>query len=350
MPNKDAVCLSVDSRMLCPALFVACSVISAAPGKDRSFDVVIVTPAGGLTDQHHAFARERGIIFDDSLDDAATQAISIQQTRLSPAALARLLLPQHFLHRYQKLLCLDADLAIHGDVSVLFDLDMPKHSVAAVPAGRVWLNQPDHKRTSALNHFAELGMTLPYRYFNAGVMLISPQKWCEDQVGDRAIAFIRNNPQLCYLLDEDGLNAVLDGDVLDISTTWNYRPESYVRGQPLPMVMHYAGPNKPWRRFGKHKRVFEHRDAYRLYEQFFRDTPWADWLSSQWTVSDFIGSLRHEVTAAYNLLTNKDPLSDQARRAAYEDELAQYHRVIRYADIEQKLVEPAATGTGSRRA
>lgn len=346
MPDSTAVCLSVDGRMLYPAFFVACSVISAVADKGREFDVVVVAPAGDLTAEHRYFAKARGIILDDSLDAAELSTVYIQQDRFSPAALVRLLLPRHFRDRYRRLIYLDADLTIHGDISVLFDLDMLGKSVAAVPAGRVLLNLPDPERTWVMNHFAELGMTPPYRYFNAGVMLIDPQTWCANQIGERTIAFIKANPELCYLLDEDGLNAVLDGDVLDISPTWNTRPEAFMRGEALPMIMHYAGPNKPWKRFRKFKRLFEHRDAYRLYEEFFRDTPWPDWLSSQWTVGDLIGSLRHEVTAAWNKWTCKDPLHDPVRQAAYETELAHYNTVTWYADVEQKLVEPAATGTG----
>jgi lipopolysaccharide biosynthesis glycosyltransferase len=348
MPNRDVVCLSVDGRMLCPALFVACSVKSAAAGKGRAFDVVIVAPAGDLTAEHRSFARSRGIVLDDSLDAAALSAIHVRQDRFSPANLVRLLLPSHFRDRYRRLIYLDADLTVHGDISVLFDLDMQGHAVAAVPAGRVLLNLPEAERTWIMNHFAELGMTPPYRYFNAGVMVIDPQTWCANRIGARTIAFIKANPELCYLLDEDGLNAVLDGDVLDISPTWNTRPEAFARGKPLPRIMHYAGPNKPWKRFRKFKRLFEHRDAYRLYEEFFRETPWSDWLSSQWTLGDLIGSLRHEVTAAWTRCTSKDPLRDPARRAAYEAELADYKAATRYADIEQKLVQAEQAWPGAK--
>ena len=243
---------------------------------------------------------------------------------------------------------LDADLTIHSDISLLFDLDMHGHAVAAVPAGRVLLNQPEAERIWVMNHFAELGMTPPYRYFNSGVMLIDPQEWCENEIGERTIAFVMANTELCYLLDEDGLNAVLDGDVLDISPTWNTRPETFARDHSLPKIMHYAGPNKPWKRFRKFKRLLEHRDAYKMYVEFLRDTPWPDWLSSQWNLGDLIGSLGHEVTVAWTKWTYTEPLRDPVRRAAYEAELANYQAVTQYADVMQNLVEPAVTRTGSR--
>jgi lipopolysaccharide biosynthesis glycosyltransferase len=273
MPDRVAVCLSVDGRMLCPGFFVACSVISACASKDQNFDIVVVAPADDLDNQHRAFAEARGIIIDDSIDAAELSALHIQQDRFSPATLVKLLLPRHFKDRYRKVLYLDADLTIHGDISALFDLDMQGKPVAGVPAGRVLLNLPEAQRRWATNHFAELGMTPPYRYFNTGVMLIDTQTWCAQQVGERAIAFMEANPELCHLADEDALNAVLDGDVLDISTTWNTRPETFVRGKAMPMIMHYAGPIKPWKRFRKFKRIFQYRDAYRLYEDFFETHP-----------------------------------------------------------------------------
>jgi lipopolysaccharide biosynthesis glycosyltransferase len=112
--------------------------------------------------------------------------------------------------------------------------------------------------------------------------------------------------------------------------------------------MHYAGPNKPWKRFRKFKRLFEHRDAYRLYEEFFRETPWSDWLSSQWTWADLLGSLRHEVTAACIKWTVKNPLRDPVRRAAYEAELTNYKATTRYADIEQNLFQAEQAWQGTK--
>ena len=146
MPDRSAVCLSVDGRMLCPGFFVACSVISACASKGRNFDVLLFAPAVDLTHEHRAFAEARGIIIDDSIDAAALSAIHIQQDRLSTATLVRLLLPQHLRDRYRKVLYLDADLTIHGDISALFDLDMQGKPVAAVPAGRVLLNLPESER------------------------------------------------------------------------------------------------------------------------------------------------------------------------------------------------------------
>ena len=103
--------------------------------------------------------------------------------------------------------------------------------------------------------------------------------------------------------------------------------------------MHYTGHNKPWRRFRKYKRVFEHLEAYCLYAEFLKDTPWPGWLSSQWSTEDLAGSLRHEVTTAIEWLLRKHPLADRSRRAAFDEEQRRYLEETLFADVEQGLVD-----------
>jgi len=337
--GRDAVCLCVDARMLIPAFFVACSVKRAAAAAGDEFDIVIVVPPGDLMPEHRSFAASRGIIVDDTLDTSAVGRIVVQQRRLSPATLVKLLLARHFLGRYRRIIYLDADLTIHGNVGTLFRLDMGDYPLAAVPAGRIWQDQPDAERDRTFAHFAALGMTFPYRYFNAGVLVIDPGNWCREKLDQRTVAFLRQHPDLCQLPDEDALNAVLDGELLELSPIWNISPKRFVRGQLNPIILHYTGHNKPWLRFRKYKRVFEHHEAYCLYAEFLKDTPWPDWLSSQWSTEDLAGSLRHEVSTAIEWLLRKHPLADRSRRAAFDEEQRRYFEKTLFVDVEQGLVD-----------
>src|SRR5690606_29239989 len=130
----------------------------------------------------------------------------------------------HLAGRYDRLLYLDCDLTIHGDVGALFSLDMSGYSLAAVPAGRISAGIEPSRLAAQLRHFGALGMTPPYRYFNAGVLLIDVVTWNRRGIGELALSFIRENPELCELPDEDALNAVLDGDFMELSPVWNIEP------------------------------------------------------------------------------------------------------------------------------
>ena len=324
--------------MFIPAFFVADAVRKKSAEAGSDFDVVVVVPPSDVTVEHRQFAAARGILIDDTMDIASIQGIAILQGRLSSATLVKLLLARHFRNHYHRILYLDADLTIHGDVGALFRLDMGDFAVAAVPSGRIWLDRPDADRELAHIHFQALGMTPPYRYFNVGVMLIDPGIWIREKVAERTIAFLKQNPGLCHLPDEDALNAVLDGHMRELSPIWNTRPERLQHSCPLPVIIHYAGINKPWRRFGEFKRLFEHRAAYRLYAEFIRDTPWPSWLRAQWTLGDLIGSVKHEVKVSVERLTRPSPLRDPARRAAFAEEMQRFNTETRFADVEQGIV------------
>jgi lipopolysaccharide biosynthesis glycosyltransferase len=326
--------MCVDARMLIPAFFVVWSVakLSASVG---DFEIVLLVPPGEITSDQAIYAAEHGIIVDDSLDLTSVKDIPILQDRLSTATLFKLLLATHFRERYRKILYLDADLTIHGDLAALFRLDMQEFAVAGCPTGRVWLNQPDQVREKAIDHFIALGMTEPYRYFNTGVLLIDTDNWARERLGERTLAFLRDNLQICQLPDEDALNAVVNGRLLEISPVWNLRIEHVPSPRIDPVIIHYAGIDKPWRRFD---RLFAFRDAYHLYEEFIAQTPWPGWLRSLWIMDDFVQCLKREAMTIVQRIWNPSPLRDPARRVAYEEERNHYYATMKFADVEQGIV------------
>jgi lipopolysaccharide biosynthesis glycosyltransferase len=334
MERRNAICMCVDAHMLIPAFFIAYSVSKASATRDE-FDIVLLVPPGNIGPDQAAYAAANGIIVDHSLDLASVEGIPILQDRLSPATLFKLLLARHFQTRYRRILYLDADLTIHGDVAMLFRLDLNDYAVAGCPAGRVWLNEPDRVREEAYSHCLALGMTSPYRFFNTGVMLIDPDRWVSEELGERAIAFLRDHADICPLPDEDALNAVLDGRLLEISPVWNLRTELVPSRHVLPAIIHYAGPDKPWRRVD---RLFAFRDAFHLYEEFIAQTPWPDWLRSLWIMDDVVDCLKREAVTAARRVWNPSPLRDPVRRAAFKEERENYYATTKFADVEQGIV------------
>ncbi len=336
---RYAVCLCADARMLIPALFVADGVRRAAsPG--ASFDVLIFVPPNDATDAHRAWAAEHHIALREDVDTSSVRDVPILQSRLSTATLMKLLLAEHLSGRYDKILYLDADLLIAGDVSALFRLDMGAHAVAAVPAGRLWVGVPDAEKSWRLGHMQALGMTPPYPYFNSGVLLIAVESWNRKQLTNRTLEFIRKHPDICLLPDEDALNGVLDGDILELSPIWNARPRSrfaFSMEEVLPVIVHYDGPLKPWIRFKKGKGLFQDLGAYRLYEDFIRNTPWAGWLRQQWTVRDFVHVSRREAKGLLRRLIGMRPAVSEAERQSHQAIVRQYYTQSRFADVEQGI-------------
>lgn len=342
MPKGNAVCLCTDRNMLIPALFVANAVQSLAARTPNRFDLIIVAEPSEVTDTHRKWMEERGILLCESLDTRRYDDIEIRDKRLSPATLAKLFLAQHFADRYEKILYLDADVTIHDDISAVFAVDTAEFPLAAVPSGRVWAGRSTADRKTTEDHFRALGMTTPYRFFNSGVLLIDVEKWNREDLGNRAVDFIRRNPDLCFLPDEHGLNGVLDGRLAELSPIWNMRPARHytenIQEIVRPVIVHHTGGDKPWRRYGYRKRLFPDRTAYRLYESFLKETPWPGWLDEQWSGRDLYKTIIWEVRRLTRALRGKSREPSGKQLIDYTDAFKRFCADYHFADIDQGVV------------
>lgn len=327
--------------MLIPALFVAGSIRSQSLCPDNRFDLIIFSEASELTDAHRLWMEQRGILFCDDMDMSDIRGAGNFHGRLSPATLMKLCLPGYLAEQYEKILYLDCDLTIHGDVTSIFSLETAPFALAAVPAGRIVAHLSKKACQKMEDHFRALGMTHPYRYFNTGVLYIDVARWNRENLGHRTLEFIRQNPDLCPLPDEDGLNAILDGNIAQLSPIWNTRPPPRWHKVPFgfasPVIIHHAGGLKPWRRFCQGKALFPDLTAYRLYEDFLRDSPWPKWLGEQWGWHDFYLNIRGEIVRILHRLTGtlEEPTAKQRRE--YIEALRQYHAEELFVDVEQSV-------------
>jgi lipopolysaccharide biosynthesis glycosyltransferase len=140
------------------------------------------------------------------------------------------------------------------------------------------------------------------------------------------------------LPDEDSLNAVLNGRLLELSPIWNAPPPSrrtLTRGGIRPVIVHYSGPFKPWMRFRKGKGLFQDIEAYRLYQEFLRDTPWAGWLRKQWTLRDLMQAVRQAAKRKLQMLAGTQPAVTEAEQQSRQATMRRYLAETRFADVEQ---------------
>jgi lipopolysaccharide biosynthesis glycosyltransferase len=342
-PARNAVCLCTDRNTLIPALFVADAVGSHAMRPGNGFDILVVAEPSEVTDVEREWMARRGIGLCDDLDMAPLRGVAKLQPRLSVATLVKLVLAGHFAARYDKILYLDVDLTIHDDVSALFALDTGEHAVAAVPGGRRWPCWMEAERAQFVEHVRKLGMTEPYRFINSGVLLIDVAKWNRDEVGARALDFIRRNAELCFLPDEHGLNAVLDGRQAELSPVWNMAPgvltKPAIRESAEPIVVHYIGPDKPWKRYGYGKRIARNLAAHRLYRDFLRDSPWQGWLDAQWTAQDFRKNILYELRLISRRIRGRSSALPSRRELRIDaEDFRNYCMETRFVDVDQGIV------------
>jgi lipopolysaccharide biosynthesis glycosyltransferase len=175
----------------------------------------------------------------------------------------RVLAPQLLPTNITKILYLDCDIIVRRSLKNLWNVDLCDHALAAVECS-FW--------DSTSDYFVPLPVGA--KYFNSGVLLVNLDYWRENDVCERTLAFVRNNPEKVNLYDQDALNAVLANRWVTLPATWNEQARSTI-GRPAlrdehildPAIVHFVSADKPW-----HWRCIHPLKAE--YHKYRRRTPW----------------------------------------------------------------------------
>jgi len=178
----------------------------------------------------------------------------------------RLYIPRIF-SSYRKVIYIDADMIIQHDIAELVDIDLQKKALGAVQdcvmigfrQEKVRSHPEGFEADIYLRHC--LGMRNPDGYFNSGVLVFSI---AEAERKDAQIDAIMSAGRSYWFPDQDILNMIYEGDVYYLDERWNVLngngdtetffkrlPEpvksTYFKSRKDPFLLHFAGPNKPWR-------------------------------------------------------------------------------------------------------
>ena len=85
-------------------------------------------------------------------------------------------------------------------------------------------------------------------YFNAGVMLIDLNKWRKQSIQKKLLINLGTYKETIYQWDQDVLNSLFNGDYIELSNEFNYKPDliQKITQEQEILFMHYAGSDKPW--------------------------------------------------------------------------------------------------------
>jgi lipopolysaccharide biosynthesis glycosyltransferase len=183
----------------------------------------------------------------------------------------RLLAPRLLPADINKILYLDSDIIVRRSLNDLWDTDLTDRALAAVPDYDPWA--PSTIWATCCEDAKGLGFPVGAKYFNSGVLLINLQFWRQNNVPERAIAFIRNNPQKVQYWDQDALNAILVNQWIELPGCWNAQSEAdwmptFMGTKPDPAIVHFS-TGKPW--YWSNTHPFKHE-----YGKYRFKTPW--WL------------------------------------------------------------------------
>ena len=176
-----------------------------------------------------------------------------------------------------RVIYLDSDILINGPLDELWAVDLKNYIIAAVSDAIV-------SATPSLR--VELGKKLNLaptsNYFNAGVLLIDLSRWRDARLGERALDFVINHPDLIPHWDQSALNHVVNGEFKELTKDWNFQTGHLrwavnrkctldsLREVSAAKIIHFVGFLKPWLYRTNHPMKW-------LYWEYLRETEWHDY-------------------------------------------------------------------------
>ena len=164
-----------------------------------------------------------------------------------------------------RVIYLDADVIVRGDLRALWEHDMQGHTLMAVrDEGVFTFNSP-----RCIRAYAMFGIAPDAPYFNAGVLLIDVVRWRQERMTERFLTHSKDYGKYSLLHDQDSLNVLFQGRWGQLDARWNVQAlvadslvtmpmsadqERYVKAlrqrldglEADAFIMHYNYRRKPW--------------------------------------------------------------------------------------------------------
>lgn len=166
--------------------------------------------------------------------------------QITRATYLRLMMLEVLSPAIQRVLYLDVDVIVNGDLRPLWNTDMGDHVCAAVVDPGV----------DADAFATQYELSKPGRYFNAGVLLFDLTKLRGKHFLEQAIAILEDPTVHLEFADQDALNIVLWNQWLPVDPCWNFQRkflyDDFAAWKSLnpktrePAIIHFTERYKPW--------------------------------------------------------------------------------------------------------
>lgn len=196
---------------------------------------------------------------------------------ISIAAYYRLIAADILPKNLDRILYLDCDMIINGNIKELYDHDINEYAFGAV-IDEAYFNNAKYER---------LYYDKKYSYINSGVILFNLSYWRENNLAQKCLEYISRNPDKVKFHDQDTLNAVLHKEMKLLPIKYNlqtgflltdytkyYKNEmpEILEATKSAVIIHFTGESKPWFKDSRHpyrKRFIHYKNislwkAYRL--------------------------------------------------------------------------------------
>jgi lipopolysaccharide biosynthesis glycosyltransferase len=185
---------------------------------------------------------------------------------VSPLTYSKLVASEVIPSHYERLLLLDSDLIVNGDLGSLLSHSLGSHAMGAVAD----FMMPEQSRD-------RLGLQNGHRYFNAGVLLIERNRWSDFNVMGKFTTLVSTPDTRLQYAEQDPLNIIFEKNYAELHGRWNHMlminlmgliPNDTLKGE-FPLILHYAGQIKPWHEYCP-------PEVQATYYRFASACPWID--------------------------------------------------------------------------
>lgn len=181
---------------------------------------------------------------------------------ISRAAYSRLLVGSLLPVEISRVLYLDCDLVVVGDISEIGALIETADPIAEPEVLAVSADSGQH-----LTEFGHSGE----KYFNSGVMVLNLSKWRSTRAEEKLVSFATAHAGRLHLWDQDVLNVIFEHSWVEIPGWFNDTASGTDSRESR--IIHFVGATKPWMVGGWHP----HRVTYNFYRS---QTPYYPYLKT----------------------------------------------------------------------
>lgn len=159
------------------------------------------------------------------------------KTRYSYLVLMRAVLADLF-PQYDKVLSLDIDTIVTGDISALWELPLEDYYFAAI-------EEPKCRKGQMYGRKDPRYYVGQDRYYNAGVMMYNLKKMREDGIWQKNVELL--NTEEFYSVEQDTMNMICSPHILPLDAYYNSSPWTELRDDAA--IVHFAGIKlEQWRK------------------------------------------------------------------------------------------------------
>ena len=137
-----------------------------------------------------------------------------------------------------RVLYLDGDTIVNGDIRKLFDTDLTNCYCAGV--SDIYIESVGYKKTLGLDGL----------YINAGVILFNLDEMRRTNIAEKLFKLTAEN-NFKYQ-DQDVINVAFNGKIKELDCVYNFKrahQKAFPEKIPSAKIIHFVGSNKPWKKF-----------------------------------------------------------------------------------------------------